>query len=163
MKKLFAFAAAVTFSFAATAQAASAQTATATATFEVQAVDVIGVSGNPAKLMISAPTAGQPLSTATDNTTTWSVTTNGTARKVTGKIDLAMPTGVTLAVALAPPTGATGLGSVTLGTVATDLVTGITTLDETALGVTYTLSATLAAGAVAETSRTVTYTIVAGA
>lgn len=144
-------------------ESASSQTATATATFEVQSVDVIGVSGDPAKLTIVAPAPGAAPAPVTDNSTTWSVTTNGSARKVTGEIDVAMPTGVTLEVGLAAPTGATSLGNVTLTTLAADLVTGITELDESLLGVTYTLSATLDAGAVAESTRTVTYTILAGA
>lgn len=162
MNKLFASSAAVMLAFALTVQAASSQTATATTTFEVQAVDVIGVSGNPPKLTIVAPAPGAAPAPATDNTTTWSVTTNGSARKVTGVIDQAMPSGVTLEVALAAPTGATSAGNVTLTNLAADLVTGITQLDENLLGVTYTLSATLAAGAVAESTRTVTYTILAG-
>lgn len=162
MNKFFASSAAVTLAFALTAQAASSQTATATATYEVEAVDVIGVSGDPAKLTISSPAPGEAPAPATDNSTTWSVTTNGSGRKVTGAIDTDMPAGVTLEVSLTAPSGATGAGDVTLSTVAADLVTGIASLDETGLGITYTLSATLAAGAVAEASRTVTYTIMDG-
>lgn len=163
MKKLFLPSAAAMIALAFSVESASSQTATATATYEVQSVDVISVSGNPAKLMIVAGNPGEAPAAVTDNTTTWSVTTNGTARKVTGVIDVAMPSGVTLGVALAAPTGATSVGNVTLTTLAADLVTGITQLDESLLGVTYTLSATLAAGAVAESTRTVTYTILAGA
>ncbi len=163
MKKLFLSSAVAMVALAFSVESASSQTATATATFEVQSVDVIGVSGDPAKLTIVAGNPGEAPAPVTDNSTTWSVTTNGSARKVTGEIDSAMPTGVTLEVALAAPTGATSVGNVTLTNLAADLVTGITGLDESGLGVTYTLSATLAAGAVAENTRTVTYTILSGA
>jgi hypothetical protein len=74
-----------------------------------------------------------------------------------------MPSGVTLSVSLAAPSGAASAGSVSLGTVAQDVVTGIGTVSASGLNVTYTLSATAAAGVVASDSRTVTYTITTGA
>lgn len=137
----------------------SAQTATASATYEVQAINEVGVSGNPAALTIS--TAAE-LAGVTDNSTTWSVTTNQTGAKVTGGIDTAMDTDVTLEVNLAAPAGATSAGDVALGTVAADLVTGISELEAADLAVTYTLSALATAGVVASTTKTVTYTITDG-
>lgn len=145
--------------FTAFAGSVSAQTATASATYEVQAINEIGVSGDPGALTISTA-AG--MAGVTDNSTTWSVTTNQTGAKITGEIDTAMDTDVTLGVNLAAPAGATSAGDVALGTVAGDLVTGITELDASALGVTYTLSALPSAGVVASTTKTVTYTITGG-
>lgn len=138
---------------------ASAQTATATATFEVQAIREVSVSGNPAALIIDA---GSELAGVTDNSTTWSVTTNETGTKVTGAINTAMPSGVTLKVSLGAPTGATSAAATALSTTAADLVTGISKVQGSGLAVTYTLSATPAAGVVASTTKTVTFTITTG-
>jgi hypothetical protein len=138
------------------------QAQTQTVSFEVRAINQMSVSGNPGSLVVSTATAGSAPTDATDATTTWAVTTNQTGTKVTAAIDLAMPSGVTLKVNLGAPTGATSAGSVSLGTTAVDLVTGITKLNASAKTVTYTLSATAGAGVVASASRTVTYTVVAG-
>ena len=135
---------------------------TQTVSFSVDPVNQMSVSGNPGALTISAAVAGSALTSVTDATTTWAITTNQTGTKVTAAIDAAMPSGATLKVNLAAPTLATSAGAVTLGTVAADVVTGITKLNETGKTITYTLSATSAAGVVASSSRTVTYTVVAG-
>ena len=137
----------------------SAQTATSTAGYEVTAINEVGVSGSPADMIIDA---ASELNGVTDASTTWSVTTNQSDAKVTGEIDAAMPADVTLKVELAAPTGATSQGSVALSTTAANLVTGITELEATGLGVTYTLSALPTAGVVAAGTRTVTYTITDG-
>ena len=137
-------------------------TATQTVTFEVQAINEISVSGNPGAMTINTATAGSAPTSVSDSSTTYAITTNESNRKITAAIDLAMPSGVTLTANLTAPTGATSAGAVTLGTVAADVVTGITTLNESAKTITYNLSATAAAGTVASTSRTVTYTVTAG-
>lgn len=141
------------------AGSASAQTATSTAGYEVTAINDVSVSGNPGNLVIDA---ASELDGVTDATTTWSVTTNQTGAKVTGEIDSDMPTDVTLKVELDAPTGATSEGAVGLSVAAGDLVTGITEIDATGLGVTYTLSALPTAGVVAAGTRTVTFTITDG-
>jgi hypothetical protein len=142
------------------ASAASAQTATQTVTFQVDAINQIAFSGSPS-LVINTATAGTDPSAATA-AATWAVTTNQSGAKVTASIGSAMPAGVTLSVNLAAPTGATSAGAQALGTTAVDVVTGITKIAQGTLGVTYTLSATAAAGVVSSTSRTVTYTITGG-
>ena len=142
------------------ASAATAQTATQTVTFQVDAINQIAFSGSPS-LVINTATAGVDPAAATA-TASWAVTTNQTGSKITASIGSAMPTGVTLAVTLAAPTGGTSAGAQALTTTAVDLVTGLTKVAEGALGVTYSLSATAAAGVVASTSRTVTYTITGG-
>lgn len=137
----------------------AAQTATATATYEVQAINEVSVSGNPGALIIN--TAAE-LAGVTDATTTWSVTTNQTGAKVTGAIDTNMPAGLTLKVDLTAPSVGTSAGAVTLSSVAADLVTGMTEVQGSTLGVTYTLSALPSAGVVASATKTVTYTITGG-
>jgi hypothetical protein len=137
-------------------------TATQSVTFEVQAIDEISASGDPGALTISTATAGSQPTDATDNSTTYAVTTNGTGKKITGDVDAAMPPNVTLQVNLAAPTGGSSAGDVSLSTTAASLVTSVTGVAESGLGITYTLSATIAAGVVTSSSRTVTLTLTDG-
>lgn len=150
-----------TLSFLGAASAAQAQTATQNVTIQVNAISQIAITGGSPSLTITTATAG---SNPTDATAavSWAITTNQTNQKVTASINAAMPANVTLAVNLVAPTGATSANSQTLSTSAVDLVTGISTLAEGGLSATYTLSATPAAGVVASTTRTVTYTVTAG-
>lgn len=139
---------------------ASAQ-ATQDVSFEVQAINELSFTGSPS-LVINTATAGSAPTSATANAT-YAVTTNETNRKITAEIDSDMPTGLTLTVSLAAPSGGTSAGAVSLSTTAHDVVTGIATQNASGLSVSYSLSATSAAGVVAADTRTVTYTIVAGA
>ena len=143
--------------------AMAGDTATQTVTFAVTAINELSVSGSPGALVVSTATAGQAPDMVTEGTTTYSITTNEADRKITGAIDSAMPTGLTLRIALQAPAGSgSSVGPVTLGTSASDLVTGISTLNETGRTITYWLSATSAAGVVPSASKTVTLTILAG-
>ena len=151
---------AAAFVAAAAATTAHAQTATQSVGFEVQAISQIAFTGSPS-LVISSATAGSAPTSATGSAT-YAVTTNETNQKITAEIDSDMPSGVTLSVNLAAPSGASSAGAVSLGTAAQDVVTGISTLNASGLSVGYTLSATSAAGVVPADSRTVTYTITAG-
>lgn len=143
------------------ARDASAQTATQTVSYEVAAVNEISVSGSPS-LVINSATAGSGLSSASASAT-YAITTNETNRKVTAQIDSNMPSGVTLSVTLDAPTGGTSAGAVNLSTTAQDVVTGVSSINQSGLSITYGLSATVAAGVVAADNKTVTYTITAGA
>jgi hypothetical protein len=136
-------------------------TATQTVTYEVQAINELSVSSATASLAVNAAVAGSAPTAVTDASTTYAITTNE-AKKITGAIDTAMPTGVTLKVTLAAPAGGTSSGDVTLSAIAADLVTGIATLNESGKTITYNLSATSAAGVVASATKTVTLTITAG-
>jgi hypothetical protein len=140
---------------------ASAQTATQVVSYEVTAINEISVSGSPS-LVINDATPGTGL-TSTTAGGTYAITTNETNRKVTAHINSNMPSGVTLTVELAAPTGGTSAGAVSLSTVAADVVTGVSNVNESGLSVSYELSATVAAGVVAAGNKTVTYTITAGA
>lgn len=145
----------------AAASTMQAQTATQDVTIQVNAISRIAVTGGAQSLTITTATAGSEPTAATA-TVNWAITTNQTNQKVTASLDAALPANVTLSVNMAQPTGATSAGSQALGTTAVDLVTGISTLAQGGLGLTYTLAATAAAGVVASTTRTVTYTITAG-
>jgi hypothetical protein len=140
--------------------AASAQTATQVVTFEVTAINQISFSGSPS-LSINTAVAGNDPTSANNATASWAVTTNQSNAKITASIDADMPAGLTLWVSLGAPAGSTGIGN-SLSTTSVDLVTGITKLAQSGLSVLYSLDATPAAGVVASTTRTVTYTITGG-
>lgn len=140
---------------------ASAQTATQTVTFAVTAINQISATGSPS-LTVATATAGSQPTAATDASSTWAVTTNQTGAKISASIATAMPTGLTLSVNLAAPSGATSAGLTALGTVGVDLVTTITKVAQLGMTATYQLTATAAAGVVASSTKVVTYTISGG-
>ena len=142
--------------------AASASAQTQSVTVAVNAINQIAFTGSPSLTITTATAGSNPTSVSDAVTATWAVTTNQTGAKITGSIASALPAGITLSVNLANPTGATSAGSTALGTTAVDLVTGITKLAQGSLGVTYTLSATAAAGVLSSTTKVVTYTITGG-
>lgn len=146
----------------AAAASAAAQTATQTVTLQVDAINQIAVTGTPA-MTISAAVAGGAPTSATSTGSTWAVTTNQTGAKITASINSNMATGLTLSANLGAPTGGTSAGLQALSTGAVDLVTGITKLNQTGLGISYQLDATSAAGVITSTTRVVTYTITGGA
>ena len=143
------------------ATSASAQTATQTVTFQVDAINQVGVTGSPT-MAITAAVAGNAPTSVTSAGNTWAVTCNQTGAKITASIGVAMPAGVTLSATLAAPAGGTSAGIKSLGTAAVDMVTGITKLNASGLGLTYQLDATSAAGVITSTTRVVTYTITGG-
>ncbi len=142
-------------------QLAKAQTATQTLTFKVNAINKIAFVGAPS-LTITTATAGSAPTSVTNATARWSVSTNQTGAKITASIPTVMPAGLTLSANLTAPTGATSASYQALGVTATDLVTGITKIGQSSLGVLYRLDATLAAGVVTSATRVVTYTITGG-
>ncbi|MFH1452902.1 MAG: hypothetical protein ABIH00_02825 [Armatimonadota bacterium] len=109
-------------------------------------------------LTIDAATAGsQP---NTDSTvSTYDLTTNETGKKITGYLNVNMPSSTYLSVNLSPPTGASSLGETTLTTTAQDLVTGIDTLAEPGNNYTVYLNAAVNAGLPADGSRVITFTV----
>jgi hypothetical protein len=160
MRKLTAvLAAGLVLSVSETVPAGS--TATQTITYEVKAINELSVNGPPAAIVINTANAGAEPDTLTKSTT-YAITTNET-KKITGKLNEDMPAGVTLKIKLAAPTGGSSPAlpvKLTAGEV--DLVTGVSKIAETGLIVTYTLSATAEAGAIALNSlKSVTLTIAA--
>lgn len=136
-----------------------ATTAPATLTYTIGSINAITVSGNPGTLTINSAVAGSAPTNAVDATTTYAVTTNNTAIKVTAALSSNMPSGVTLTASLVAPTGATSAGAVSLSTTSQSLVTGIANIAQSGLSITYTLSATVSAAQVTNATNTVTYTI----
>lgn len=151
--------AAIGASFAVPAFAASS--ATQTVTYAVSAINELAVSSPTVSLTVNSAVAGSAPTSASDATTTYAVTTNETARKITGAINTSMPTGVTLSVGLAAPSGALSAGLQPLSTTAVDLVTSMETVNDPSKVISYQLAATSAAGVVASAAKTVTLTITA--
>lgn len=149
--------------FAGTVPGLSAQQTTATAyvTYEVTEINEISISGDPGPLVVEHAVAGDGLSVAIDEGTTWTLATNGSGKKITAFLDAGMPAGVSLAVALAAPEGASTAGAVALSPTPQTLVSQVAKVRGEGLRVTYTLSATPQAGTVARDRRSVTFTIVA--
>lgn len=141
------------------ASAMASNVATQTVTFEIQAINEISVSGDPGNLVINSATAGSQPNSDSDNSTTYSITTNESDKKITGKIDSAMPANTTLQINLVAPTGGSSQGNVTLTTTDADLVTNISQVAQSGLTITYTFSATVSAGTLSSDSRTVTLTL----
>jgi hypothetical protein len=140
---------------------ARAQTATQVVRFEVTAINQIGVSGSAAPLVINSATAGSAPASVVSSGGSYAVTTNEANKKITASVDQALPSGVTLEVSLAAPSGAASSNYVPLGLSSSDVVTGISSLTASSLPINYRLSATPAVFMGAQT-RTVTFTIVSG-
>ena len=133
-----------------------------TVTYEVQAINELSASGDPAALVVNAAVAGSAPTEVSNALTTYAITTNESSKKITGKINTAMGSGLTLKVNLAAPTGGTSAGDVSLSATDQDLVTGITKLNESGKTITYKFSATSDAGVISEATKTVTFTITDG-
>ncbi|MEX2178913.1 MAG: hypothetical protein WD801_09400 [Gemmatimonadaceae bacterium] len=122
----------------------------------------LSVSGNPGLLRISTAVAGsQPISVG-NSTTTYTVDTGNPNRTydITAQLNAAMPAGVTLTGTYAAPAGATSVGQIALDQTARNVVVGIPRRTTSTHGITYQLSATVLAGVVPLSTRTVTLTIV---
>lgn len=124
----------------------------------------IAVSGNPGLLRVTTAVPGSEPIAVSNSATTYTVTTPNPNRphKVVAQLNAAMPVGLTLAATLDPPPGATSLGPVALDVVGRDVVINIPRNSNSTQLITWTFTATVAAGVVPPTTRIVTLTIVRG-
>ena len=121
----------------------------------------LSVSGSPATMTISGTFAGSQPAILTNNSTTYTVSALPILpKKITAQLNTNMPAGVTLTVLLVPPAGATNAGRVALDNIARDVVSNITNLLPQARLIEYQLSATVSAGVIPSSTRTVTFTLV---
>lgn len=129
-------------------------------TLSLYGVNSITISGSPALMSITTATAGSAPTFVQDTSTTYGITTDVANAKITGKINSNAPTGVTISVRLATPTGATTAGLVSMNTTNKNLITAIPINTSTSgLQITYRLSATSKAVPASNVSRTLTLTI----
>src|SRR2546423_3741800 len=118
-------------------------------------------SGNPRTMTVTGAVAGSQPLTVTDNFTTYTVSALAIQpRKITAQINTNMPGGVTLTILLVAPSGATSSGRVALDNTARDVVSNITNTIPQARTIEYQLTATVSAGVVPISTRTVTLTLV---
>jgi hypothetical protein len=121
----------------------------------------LSVSGNPGTMTVSSAVAGSQPLTITNNGTTYTVSALLIQpKKITAQVNTNMPTAVTLTILLVAPSGATSAGRVALDNVPRDVVTNITNTLPQARAIEYQLTATVAAGVIPTTTRTVTLTLV---
>jgi hypothetical protein len=125
------------------------------------AQDQVQSTASPGSLIINAAVAGNAPTTVSTATATYRVkVASGTTKRITAALSSAMPGGVTMTIALVAPSGAASAGTVTLSTTPQTVVTNITNSSFSSnLTITYTLSATSAAGVLASSNRTVTLTV----
>lgn len=129
---------------------------------QIVGAQTLNVSGNPGLLRVSAAIAGSEPIAVVNSSTTYTVTTGNPNRffRITAGLSAPMPVGVTLTASLAAPPGAISLGPVALDGIARDVVMDIPRRTTATQAITYTLSATVAAGVIPNSTRTVTLTIV---
>ena len=126
------------------------------------AAQSVSVLGSPS-FTISNAVAGFEPAPASDNTSSYSVTTPPANRtyNITARINTAMPAGTTLTATFIAPPGATSVGPVALTTTDQNVVTAVPRrLTAETQGITYQFVATVDAGVIATSNRTVTLTIV---
>jgi hypothetical protein len=136
---------------------AYAQTATQTFNLQVDPIYKISASGNPGLMKITTAVPGSDPTPVTDATTTYSFTHNNKANgaKITASGSVALASGYVLKVSLDGNT-AVDISS----TSAQDAVTSIAAGAYTGKSISYTFSATAAAGPLSSTGETVTFTVV---
>jgi hypothetical protein len=127
----------------------------------VAAQDQVQFIAAPGALIIDAAVAGSAPTDVSTSTATYRVkVANGSTKQLVASINSAMPAGVTMTISVDAPPGATSVGPVTLTTTPQTVVTNITNKNFSSnLSITYTLSATSAAGVVASSTKTVTLAV----
>jgi hypothetical protein len=124
----------------------TAHEATQTVSAKVNQIHAITINGTPT-LTISDAVAGQAPTPVTDNSTTYSITTNHGARDIRAHLEgEGLPTGVTLSIkATAPGKGSAATELQPLSTIPVTVVTGIENHNGSG-SIEYKLEATSAAG-----------------
>jgi hypothetical protein len=121
----------------------------------------ITVAGSPS-LVVSTIVAGSSLASVSSTGLTYFVKAlhPSGAQKVMVQLSATMPAGTTLTLAMVTPPSAVNMGPVILDTTTRDILLSVDKEGGSTYGLTYTLSATLAAGIIASQSRVVTFTMV---
>lgn len=137
-----------------------AQTATQTVTFSVVSSSRAAIANVAAPMTIRTASNRRTSTSASVAGSSYAITTNESNQKISASLNEALPSGLSLAVSLSPPAGASSRGATKLGATAADVVTGISAASFSSLPLVYTLTAS----SVPERSnhRIVTYTVTAG-
>lgn len=140
----------------------AATSANQTVTYQVSSINAISVSGNPGPLVISTASAGYQPAAASDASTSYAITTNGSDKRITGMLNSAMPDNTALKATVTAPSTGTSAGQVTLTASALNLVTGIAAVAQSGIAISYEFSATVASGVISSAQKTVTLTVADG-
>jgi len=134
--------------------------ATQSLTLQVQPVTKIAVSGNPNALIITDAVAGSDLTSVSDNSTSYSITTNTDNMKIVASINAAMPAGTRLMLQLGSNRG-TSLGSMDISNALSpvDLVTGIGKGSDQNQTISYVFGANADIPSIPSDSRVITLTL----
>jgi hypothetical protein len=126
-----------------------------------RAQDAVQFTAATGSLIVSTAVAGSSPTNVSTAAAKYRVkVASGTTKKIQASINSALPAGVVMTISLAAPPGATSAGTITLTTTPQPVVTNITnTSFSSNLTITYTLSATTAAGVVAAANKTVTLAV----
>lgn len=116
--------------------------ATAIITYSVGNFDIISLSSKTITMNVNTAIAGNQPITAVNSDTSYSITTNGEARKIYGSYSPLMA-GPILSAYLTPPQGAVSLGNVALSDRPVPLVSGIANVSVQNLPIIYSLTTTV--------------------
>lgn len=120
----------------------------------------LSFSGRPSPLVINRTVAGNAPLAVSESSTSYHIINSQAGAKIIGSLNANMPSNTTLKILITAPSGATRPGPIVLSTTPQDLTTNIPPCSYQGLPVTYTFSATLKAGVVPPTQRTVTITLI---
>lgn len=133
---------------------------TQSVTIEVKPITKISVSGSPNPLIISDAVAGSELTSVSDASTKYSLTTNLDNMKIVASISDRMPTGTKLMVSLSSRKGSSvGLVDLSGALTPVDVVTGISKCSEVNQSINYTFAANADVSQIPTQSRVVTLTL----
>lgn len=137
-----------------------AQTAKQTVTFSVVSSSRAAIASVATPMTVRAAITNGTSTNASVAGSSYAITTNESNQKISASLNEAMPSGMSLAVALSPPAGASSRGTTPLGATAADVVTGISAANSMSLPLVYTLTASNVPDR--SNRRIVTYTVTAG-
>ena len=121
---------------------------------------ILTVSGSPTPFTVTTAIAGSQPTSITSNLTYFIKAKHPAgAQKIQAQLDSPMPAGTTLTLQMVASPGATSMGAVSLDATPRDIVVNIDKENGSTYAMTYTFSATVAAGVVPSQTRTVTLTM----
>ena len=121
---------------------------------------ILTVSGSPPTFVVSTAIAGsQPTSISSSLTYFVKAKHPAGSQKITAQLDSPMPLGTTLSLSMVTPPSAVSMGTVSLDATPRDILISVDKENGSTYGMTYTFSATVAAGVVPSQSRLVTLTM----
>lgn len=130
--------------------------------YEVKPLTDISVDKDPQPLVIDTAVAGEDPTPVSDSSTSYSFSTNGSAKKITAVLNQKLPDYTRLTIKLAAPPGGSSLGEVELNTNPVELVAGIGRKKAKNLNITYTFYDDARSGVIPPTMLKVTFTVTDG-